>query len=214
MTANDPWSQLLPGPFLPVLDLVDPGLAVEVTEVLVESGITTVEFSVKRAGALAALTAAGGVAGATIGAGTVRGRDGLSAAVDAGAQFVVSPGIDWAIIEADPSVPYLPGIATATELTAATTAGYTTVKFFPAEAAGGVRALDQLAGVFTEVRFVPIGGITWDNLGDYLARPSVRCCGGTLLTPSESLAPSRLPVVEANVASLHERHGRRRTVTT
>jgi 2-dehydro-3-deoxyphosphogluconate aldolase/(4S)-4-hydroxy-2-oxoglutarate aldolase len=127
---------------------------------------------------------------AIVGAGTVRDAHGLRAACDAGAQFVVSPGFTPALHEAASAaaLPWLPGVATASEILLAQEAGHALLKFFPAEAAGGTRALRAFFSVFPEVGFCPTGGVTAENVRSYLELPNVVCVGGTWLAPPALMA--------------------------
>jgi 2-dehydro-3-deoxyphosphogluconate aldolase/(4S)-4-hydroxy-2-oxoglutarate aldolase len=124
-----------------------------------------------------------------VGAGTVLTVQQAAAAVDAGSRFVVSPGfdrsvVDWCLAQ---RVPVAPGVMTATEITRAVNTGLDFLKFFPAEAAGGVETLRAMASVFEGVRFMPTGGISSRNLADYLTLPMVSACGGSWLAPSTLL---------------------------
>jgi 2-dehydro-3-deoxyphosphogluconate aldolase/(4S)-4-hydroxy-2-oxoglutarate aldolase len=122
---------------------------------------------------------------AIVGAGTVLDARSLRAARDAGAQFAVSPGFTPALhaAAASAAVPWLPGVATASEILLAREADHALLKFFPAEAAGGTRALRAFATVFPEVEFCPTGGITAENFHSYLEQPNVACVGGSWLAP-------------------------------
>jgi 2-dehydro-3-deoxyphosphogluconate aldolase/(4S)-4-hydroxy-2-oxoglutarate aldolase len=118
-----------------------------------------------------------------LGAGTVRSVDQADRAVSAGAKFIVSPGfnekvVDWCL---DNGVAVTPGVATPTEIDMATEVGLNILKFFPAEAFGGIKTLKAISAPYVGVKFIPTGGITQDNLADYLALPSVHCCGGSWL---------------------------------
>ena len=141
---------------------------------------------------------------AIVGAGTLLTVEQLRAAKAAGAAFGVAPGFDPAIIaEAKAAeLPFCPGIATASELSQAITAGCEMVKFFPAEAAGGVKMIKNLLGAFrfTGVRFMPTGGVKPENVGDYLAVPEIVCCGGTWLVPKDALAAGDFAKIEALAA--------------
>ena len=122
-----------------------------------------------------------------VGAGTVLNAEQVDAAVAAGAKFIVSPGyseplLTWCRAQ---SLPFFPGIATASELQKAVCDGMTCVKFFPAEQAGGVPMLKALGAVFSQVKFMPTGGIGEKNLADYLALPNVLACGGSWLCPKK-----------------------------
>lgn len=125
-----------------------------------------------------------------VGAGTVLSPETLRDAVSAGAQFIVAPGFNPKVAEAalDAGIPYLPGVMTPTEIEAAMSMGFSALKFFPAEAAGGCAILKALSAPYRSVRFMPTGGITLDNLGDYLSLPSVFCCGGSFIADKARIA--------------------------
>jgi 2-dehydro-3-deoxyphosphogluconate aldolase/(4S)-4-hydroxy-2-oxoglutarate aldolase len=122
-----------------------------------------------------------------VGAGTVLTVEQVDAAVDAGAQFIVSPGISRAVVERaqQRGVLALPGAVTATEIQAALELGLTTVKFFPASTSGGPAAIKALAAPFRQVSFVPTGGVSLANLGDYLSLPCVHAVGGSWMVKPE-----------------------------
>ena len=150
------------------------------------------------AGAIAAIRRA--VPGAVVGAGTLLSVEQLRAAVEAGAAFGVAPGFDPTVVAAAKAegLPFCPGVATASELSQALGAGCRLVKFFPAEASGGVKMIKNLLGAFrfTGVRFMPTGGIGPANLADYLAVPEVACCGGTWVVPKDALAAGDWTAIE------------------
>jgi Entner-Doudoroff aldolase len=138
-----------------------------------------------------------------VGAGTVLTADQAAIARDAGAQFVVTPGFGPAVVarcQAD-GLPIIPGACTPTEILMALDAGITVVKFFPAEAAGGVRYLRALGGPFKGIRFVPTGGIDASNLADYLAEPGVLACGGSWFVRKEWLVGRDFASVAAAAAA-------------
>ena len=124
------------------------------------------------------------------GAGTVLTADQANAAVDAGAKFIVSPGLDDGVVAAarERGVPVYPGIVTPGELQHAHNLGLDVVKFFPASLAGGVPMLRALSSVFRHMRFMPTGGVSPGNLAEYLAVPAVLACGGSWLTPAAAIA--------------------------
>jgi len=124
-----------------------------------------------------------------VGAGTVINTQQLKEVTDAGAQFVISPGLTESLLRAatEGPVPLIPGISTVSELMMGMHHGLREFKFFPAEANGGVRALSALAGPFPQVRFCPTGGISPANYRDYLALKSVLCIGGSWLVPDDAL---------------------------
>ncbi|MGB5581221.1 MAG: bifunctional 4-hydroxy-2-oxoglutarate aldolase/2-dehydro-3-deoxy-phosphogluconate aldolase [Woeseia sp.] len=177
----------------PVVALVqadDPKIAVKTAKALADGGLAVVEVVFRTDRALECLQAvADEVPESIAGAGTVLTAKQAEAAVTAGAKFIVSPGLDDGVIAVarKHDVPILPGIATATELQRAYNLGLEIVKFFPASIAGGIPALKALSSVFRSMRFMPTGGVTPDNLADYLAIPAVLACGGSWLTPADAI---------------------------
>ena len=165
--------------------------ALAIADALCAGGVRAIEVTLRSDAACAAIeTIASNRRDAIVGAGTVRNPRSLRAARDAGARFVVSPGFTPALhaAAATAALPWLPGVATASEILLAQEAGHALLKFFPAEAAGGPRALRAFAGVFPDVAFCPTGGVTADNLRSYLEVPNVACVGGTWLTPPALIA--------------------------
>ena len=138
---------------------------------------------------LLALQAAA-IPGMCIGAGTVLTVEHAEAALAAGAEFVISPGVNPEVVSfcIERDVPVFPGIATPTDIQAAMNLGCETLKFFPAEANGGIPTLTALAAVFSMVSFMPTGGITADNIAEYLAIPAVCACGGTWMVKPDMIA--------------------------
>ncbi|GAA3068596.1 bifunctional 4-hydroxy-2-oxoglutarate aldolase/2-dehydro-3-deoxy-phosphogluconate aldolase [Streptosporangium carneum] len=178
-------------PVIPVVVIDDPETAVPLARALVAGGLPVIEVTLRTAGALEAVERiAAEVPEAVIGAGTIRTGADVTAAVAAGARFLVSPGSTPALLDAmeGGGVPFLPGVATASEVLALAERGLTEMKFFPAEAAGGLPYLKSLAGPLADVRFCPTGGIRLATAPDYLALPNVGCVGGTWLTPADALA--------------------------
>jgi 2-dehydro-3-deoxyphosphogluconate aldolase / (4S)-4-hydroxy-2-oxoglutarate aldolase len=160
--------------------------ALPLADALCAGGVRAIEVTLRSEAACSAIEAiAKARPDAIVGAGTVRDARTLGAARDAGAQFVVSPGFTPALHAAavGAALPWLPGVATASEILLAQEAGHALLKFFPAEAAGGPRALRAFGAVFSEVRFCPTGGVTGENLRAYLELPNVACVGGTWLAP-------------------------------
>ena len=165
--------------------------ALPLADALGAGGVRVIEVTLRTAAACAAIGKIRKARpDALVGAGTVRDALTLRAARDAGAQFVVSPGFTPALHEAAgaAALPWLPGVATASEILLAQDAGYRLLKFFPAEAAGGTRALRAFAPVFPDVGFCPTGGVTADNVRSYLELPNVICVGGTWFAPPALMA--------------------------
>ena len=178
-------------PVIPVVVLEDAELAVPLARALVAGGLRVIEVTLRTGAAIGAIEAiAGEVEGAIVGAGTVLSKGQLIAAARAGARFIVSPGINADLLKAaeDSPVPFLPGAATASEVMQLMDEGYTILKFFPAEAAGGIAYLKALASPLPVMRFCPTGGIDADNAPAYLALDNVVCVGGSWVTPKDALA--------------------------
>ncbi len=183
-------------PVVPVLVVEDAGHAVGIARALVAGGLTVLEVTLRTPAALDVIREMATVPGAIVGAGTVLNARDLDAALDAGARFIVSPGLTdglaWAASEAE--IPFLPGVANASDIMRGLDLGLDRFKFFPAEASGGLKALKALGGPFGAVRFCPTGGITPANAPEWLVNPSVLCVGGSWIVPPG--APD-LPAIEA-----------------
>ena len=177
-------------PVIPVLvidDAIDPTV---LAETLVDAGLPVIEVTLRTPSALAAIKAMAKVPGAVVGAGTVLNEAMLGQAIDAGSRFIVSPGLTETLGRAAiaSGIPFLPGIANAGDIMRGLDLGLDRFKFFPAEAAGGLKALSALAGPFGEVRFCPTGGIRVDTAVSWLAHPSVLCVGGSwIVAPGDDL---------------------------
>jgi 2-dehydro-3-deoxyphosphogluconate aldolase/(4S)-4-hydroxy-2-oxoglutarate aldolase len=185
---------------LPVVTVDNVDDAVPLARALAAGGLTTIEVTLRTRRALPAIAAiAAHVPEVCVGAGTVLTRGHASAAVDAGAAFLVSPGCTPTVIDAlwESGVPFLAGAATASEVISLLEAGVETMKFFPAAAIGGPNALKALAGPFPQVRFVPTGGIDPVSARAYLDLPNVVCVGGSWLTPPHAVARADFAQVEA-----------------
>ncbi|MGU3537111.1 bifunctional 4-hydroxy-2-oxoglutarate aldolase/2-dehydro-3-deoxy-phosphogluconate aldolase [Methylobacterium sp. A54F] len=173
-------------PVIPVLVIEDVGHAEPIARALVEGGLTALEVTLRTPAALDVIRAMARVEGAVVGAGTVLNARDLDAALDAGARFIVSPGLTAPLTEAalKRGVPYLPGVASAADIMRGLDHGLDRFKFFPAEAAGGLKALKALAAPFGQVRFCPTGGISEATAPDWLSHPSVLCVGGSWVVPA------------------------------
>jgi 2-dehydro-3-deoxyphosphogluconate aldolase/(4S)-4-hydroxy-2-oxoglutarate aldolase len=172
-------------PVIPVLVVDSAADAAPLAEALVAGGLTVIEVTLRTPAALDAIREMSRVAGARVGAGTVTGPAELDAALDAGAEFLVSPGMSERLARAaqDREVPLLPGVATASDILRGLDVGYDRFKFFPAEAAGGLKTLRALAAPFGHAHFCPTGGITLETAASWLAEPSVSCVGGSWIAP-------------------------------
>ena len=172
-------------PVIPVLVIDDAHHARELAEVLVAGGLRVLEVTLRTPAAIDAIRRMNLVPGAIVGAGTVVNETQLDEARNAGAEFIVSPGLTQPLAEAAiaSGLPFLPGIATAGDIMRGLDFGLTHFKFFPAEAAGGIRALKALAAPFAQCRFCPTGGITAASAPDWLALEPVLCVGGSWIVP-------------------------------
>lgn len=175
---------------LPVLTVPDAATAAPLADSLAAGGARCAEVTFRTPDAEQVLKTMAAHGGLTLGAGTVLTPEQAERAVTAGARFVVSPGFDEEVVAKcrELRVPVVPGIATATELMHALKAGLDTVKFFPAETLGGLRALRALAAPFPRTRFVPTGGIDASRLAAYLADPAVLAVGGSWMATATHLA--------------------------
>lgn len=176
---------------VPVITLPDAASAVPLAEALVAGGLPVLEVTLRTEAALESIERiAGAVPQAVIGAGTVNTPQQLRDARGAGAQFIVSPGCTDALVAAaaEAGGAFLPGAVTASEILRLIEHGISLLKFFPAEASGGVAALKSLAGPFPAVRFCPTGGISIARALDYLALPNVACVGGAWMVPTDLVA--------------------------
>lgn len=170
-------------PVIPVLVLEGDQDWAALAETLVAAGLPVLEITLRTPQALDAIRAMSKVSGAIVGAGTVLNQRQLEEAVEAGSQFIVSPGLTEPLARGvDRSgVAYLPGVATAGDIMRGLDLGLDRFKFFPAEASGGLPALKALSAPFFNARFCPTGGIRPDTAAEWLAQPSVLCVGGTWL---------------------------------
>ncbi|QWC90480.1 bifunctional 4-hydroxy-2-oxoglutarate aldolase/2-dehydro-3-deoxy-phosphogluconate aldolase [Cupriavidus metallidurans] len=178
-------------PVIPVLEYHSVDDALHISEALVAGGLPLLEITLRTPVALQAMEAvAKALPQAVVGAGTVLTTDQLQAVRDAGAQFAVSPGLTQKLADGAQGVgiSLLPGVATASEAMFALEAGFSFLKFFPAEAAGGVQMLKSLHGPFSQLKFCPTGGIDLAKAPNYLVLPNVVCVGGSWVVPKDAIA--------------------------
>ncbi|MGW4116502.1 bifunctional 4-hydroxy-2-oxoglutarate aldolase/2-dehydro-3-deoxy-phosphogluconate aldolase [Actinosynnema sp. NPDC004786] len=178
-------------PVIPVVVVDDAEHAVPLAEALLRGGVRVIELTLRTPAALAAIErVAAEVPGIVIGAGTVTAPEHAEQAAKAGAAFLVTPGSTDRVLNAaeDTGLPFLPGAATVSEAMRLAERGLTSLKFFPAEAAGGVDYLKSIGGPLPGLRFCPTGGITPATAPHYLALPNVGCVGGSWLAPKDALA--------------------------
>lgn len=178
-------------PVVPVLTLEDDDTALTLARILVENGLKVLEITLRTASAVALLRRlAVSLPDAVVGAGTIRSPEQAMAAIGAGAKFLVAPGITPRLAEAAERwpVPFLPGVATASEAMALADMGYRHLKFFPAETSGGAAAVGALAAPLPDISFCPTGGIDAARAPAYLALPNVFAVGGSWVAGSKLVA--------------------------
>ncbi len=195
---------------LPVVVIDDAATAEPLAEALVRGGLPCAEITFRTAAAADSIKAMAARGDIAVGAGTVLTPEQVDRAVDAGATFVVSPGFGPAVVRRcqELKVPVYPGAATATEIQMALDAGLQTVKFFPAEQLGGAAMVKALAAPFRQVKFIPTGGVTTDNLDRYLALPSVLAVGGTWMVAPDLLKNRDWAEITRRTRAAVERAGR------
>ena len=177
-------------PVIPVIILDDVSAAQPLAEALVAGGLPVLEVTLRTPHALQVIEEMAKVGGAVVGSGTVRSPLQMGHSVDAGCQFMVSPGASPRLLEAaeEHKIPLLPGIGTPTEAMTASEHGYSFLKFFPAEALGGVKVLKAYASPLPDIVFCPTGGIDLEKARAYLELPNVICVGGSWVLPADAIA--------------------------
>jgi 2-dehydro-3-deoxyphosphogluconate aldolase/(4S)-4-hydroxy-2-oxoglutarate aldolase len=176
---------------IPVVAIQDARDAADLGSALLDGGLPCAEITFRTEAALSSIkTLSTKFPQMLVGAGTVLTTGQAQAAVDHGAQFLVTPGFDDAVVEGslDNDVPIFPGVATPTEINMALRYGLRILKFFPAQAFGGIGTLKAISAPYGDVSFIPTGGISVQNLNDYLALPSVLACGGSWLAKKTLIA--------------------------
>ncbi len=183
---------------VPVLTVADADQAEQACRALLAGGLGAVEITFRTDAATEAIRRASAIEGLLVGAGTVLSPEQLSAAIDAGARFAVAPGTSDPVVEAArrAGVPFVPGVATPSEIEHARALGCDVLKVFPASILGGPAFVKAVSAVYRDVRFVPTGGIDAGNLASYLALPSVLACGGTWVCEPALLLAGRFDEVE------------------
>lgn len=195
-------------PVMPVVVIDEPAVAPDLARALLRGGLRVVEVTLRTPAALDAIEAiAREVPDIAVGAGTVLSVEALRAATNAGATFAISPGATAPLLEAGvrAPLPYLPAVASASEMMQGLSLGYHCFKFFPAAPAGGTAMLKAFAGPFPQARFCPTGGITQETVRRYLDLPNVLCVGGSWLSPKDAIAArdwQRIESLAAKAAAL------------
>jgi 2-dehydro-3-deoxyphosphogluconate aldolase/(4S)-4-hydroxy-2-oxoglutarate aldolase len=187
----DPTSIVTQTPVIPVLTIERAADAVPLARALVAGGLHVIEVTLRTKAAVAAIAKiAAEVPDCIVGVGTVTRAGDIAAAISAGAKYLVSPGTpaELAAALADASVPVLPGCATVSEAMALSARGFTVLKFFPAEACGGVAWLKSVGAPLPDAKFCPTGGVDGKNAATYLACPNVLAVGGSWVAPKDAIA--------------------------
>ena len=201
-------SMLTLSPIIPVLTIERLEHALPIARALHAGGLRVLEVTLRSAVALQSITVIRqALPDAVVGAGTLKDAQDVHNAVQAGAQFAVSPGLTAQLAEAarHSNLPLLPGVMTASELMHGLALGFDTFKLFPAQQAGGVAMLKALGAPFPEARFCPTGGITPASAPEFLALPNVLCVGGSWLAPADKVLAgdwSALEVLARQAAAL------------
>jgi 2-dehydro-3-deoxyphosphogluconate aldolase/(4S)-4-hydroxy-2-oxoglutarate aldolase len=200
-SRDDSLMQILKAsPVIPVITIERAGDAVPLAQALLKGGIATIEIALRTPAAVdAARAVIAEVPDMSVGIGTVLTPQSLRDAKAMGARYALSPGATPELLEAAASsdFPYIPGVATASDVMAAVVSGFSLLKFFPAENAGGIAALRALGGPFPSTRFCPTGGINDKNFRTWLAEPNVLAVGGSWLAPAADIAAGRWDAITA-----------------
>lgn len=185
-------------PIIPVITIENAEDAVPLAHALIEGGIRIMEITLRtEAGLQSIRNVAQAVPEMVVGAGTVLNSAQFDQVCQAGAKFAISPGFTPQLLAhcSQSPIPLIPGVGTASEIMTAMSCGFDTFKLFPANIVGGVAALKSFGGPFGDIRFCPTGGVSLDNLNDYLKLDNVICVGGTWLAPKEDIASHRFEKV-------------------
>jgi 2-dehydro-3-deoxyphosphogluconate aldolase/(4S)-4-hydroxy-2-oxoglutarate aldolase len=191
-------------PVIPVLVVDRAEDALPIARALVAGGLRALEVTLRTPAALEVMREMAQVEGAVVGAGTVVSVAQLDAVLEAGAKFIVSPGLTKTLAKEviASETPYLPGVASAGDIMRGMDLGLSRFKFFPAETSGGIPALKALAAPFYEARFCPTGGITEASAPEWLAQPFVKCVGGSWVVPKGAVDPARIEALARVACSL------------
>ncbi len=192
---------------VPVIKIDDANHAIPLAKALEEGGLPCAEVTFRTAQAEEAISRiTASVPNVLVGAGTVLTTEQVDRAIGAGARFIVSPGFNPKVVEycLKKEIPVLPGCMTPSEIEIALEFGLTELKFFPAEQAGGMKFINAVCAPYTQVRFIPTGGISLKNLGEYLVSPKIVACGGSYMCTPELIAGNKWEQISALCAQTVE----------
>lgn len=196
-------------PVIPVIVIEDIESAVPLATALVKGGLTVLEVTLRTDCALAAIAKIKReVPDAIVGAGTVITPEDMDRAIAAGSEFIVSPGVSPELLSRamDESVAFLPGVATPSEAMTLLEKGISRMKFFPAQAAGGIPMLKSIAGPLPQIKFCPTGGINAANAMEFLALDNVLCVGGTWMLDKAAIAAANWSAIEVQARAAAKLH--------
>ncbi|MCW1401771.1 bifunctional 4-hydroxy-2-oxoglutarate aldolase/2-dehydro-3-deoxy-phosphogluconate aldolase [Novosphingobium sp. MW5] len=201
---SNPEAVMKLAPVIPVLVINDVAHAVPIAQALVAGGLPALEVTLRTPCALDVIREMKQVPGAVVGAGTVLNPRDLDASLEAGAEFIVSPGLTTDLGKAAiaANVPFLPGTANASDIMLGLDLGLTRFKFFPAEASGGIKALSAIAAPFGMAKFCPTGGITPETAPNWLALDAVLCVGGSWMIPKGEPDVAKIEAAARRAAGL------------
>ena len=192
---------------VPVVAIEDAADAVPLGQALVDGGLPCAEITFRTAAAADAIKAmSSAFPEIIVGAGTVLTVAQAEEAKAAGSKFIVTPGFDAAVVDwcIANDMPITPGVMTPTDINQALAKGLTLLKFFPAEAAGGIKMLKAIGGPYVGVKFMPTGGINANNMADYLSLPAVHACGGSFMVKKQMIADGQFAEISALAKSAIE----------
>ena len=203
------FAELTRNRIIPVIIIKDADRATGLGEALIRGGLPVAEVTFRTDAAPEAIRQMSQLDGLLVGAGTIINAAQVDAAVAAGAQFLVSPGLSAPVVRRaqELGVPIIPGTVNPSEIMAALELGLDTLKFFPAEVFGGVAALKAFASPFSQVKFIPTGGVTPANLAEYLALPNVVAVGGSWMVSQAAIAEGDFDAIAAECAAAVEAAG-------
>ena len=183
---------------VPVVAIQDAADADGLAEALLKGGLPCAEITLRTAAAQEAIRRVARHKDMLVGAGTVLKVEQVKAAIDAGAEFIVAPGLNPKVVQfcLSQDIPVTPGVCNPTDIEMALDLGLKILKFFPAEAAGGIKLLKAVCAPYNMVKFIPTGGIGPANLADYLKHPKVFACGGSWMVKSDMIAQGRFDTIE------------------
>ena len=185
---------------VPVVAIQNAEDTMQLADALVKGGLPCAEITIRTAAAFDAMRIMARRGDILVGAGTVLKVDQVKAAIDFGARFMVSPGFNSKVVEycVENHITITPGICTPSDIEAALEFGLEVLKFFPAEAFGGLKSIKAMSGPYATVKFIPTGGINPDNLLEYLQFPKVLACGGTWIARSDLIAKGKFDTIKKN----------------